>query len=377
MSVMSNKNNKILMIAPQTNSLVNFRGDLIKDIRKRGYDVTVVVPEDDYRGFFEKNGVKVRLISLDKNSFSVFNTTNYYKCLRKIIEEEKPDKVFSYTIKPVIFGSLAAHKAGVKEIYSLICGLGMLFCSNSLKVKMVRSGVGVLYKRALKYNTRVIFQNIDDVKEFVKRGYVQKKQCCLVRGSGVNMKKFARNELPDGNVSFLMVSRVLKEKGVMEYLKAASIVKNRYPGVSFRYIGPIDKNKNALSLNAIKPYVEDGTVDYIAKTDDVAKYISQCHVFVLPSYYREGIPKTLLEATAMGRPIITTNTPGCRETVIEGENGLFVQVKRADDLAKKMIWMIKHRNKLQEMGDKSYELCLEKFTIEKINHRMMAIMEVR
>lgn len=376
MSVTSNKN-KILMIAPQTNSLVIFRGDLIKDVRKRGYDVTVVVPEDDYRGFFEKNGVKVRLISLDKNSFSILNTTNYYKCLRKIIEEEKPDKVFSYTIKPVIFGSLAAHKAGVKEIYSLICGLGMLFCSNSLKVKMVRSGVGVLYKRALKYNTRVIFQNIDDVKEFVKRGYVQKKQCCLVSGSGVNMKKFARNELPDGNVSFLMVSRVLKEKGVMEYLKAASIVKNQHPEVSFRYIGPIDKNKNALSLNAIKPYVEDGTVDYIAKTDDVAKYISQCHVFVLPSYYREGIPKTLLEATAMGRPIITTNTPGCKETVIEGENGLFVQVKRANDLAKKMIWMIEHRNKLQKMGDKSYELCLERFTIEKINHRMMEIMEVR
>ena len=174
-----------------------------------------------------------------------------------------------------------------------------------------------------------------------------------------------------------MVSRVLKEKGVMEYLRAADKVKNQYPEVTFRYIGPIDKNKNALNMNMIKPYFEDGTVDYIASTDDVARYIAKCHVFVLPSYYREGIPKTLLEATAMGRPILTTNTPGCRETVIEGENGFFVKVKRADDLAEKMIWMIEHRDKLQAMGDKSYEMCLEKFTIEKIDKRMMDIMEIK
>ena len=372
---MSNKT--ILMIAPKTDTFVNFRGDLIRDIRKKGYNVTVVVPENDCREFFEKNGVKVRLINLDKNSFSLFNTSNYYKNLKKIIEEEKPDKVFSYTIKPVIFGSLAAKKAGVEEIYSLICGLGMLFSSNSLKVRLIRSGVGVLYKRALKCNTRVIFQNIDDVKEFVKRGYVKKEQCRLVNGSGVNLKKFVRNELPSGNLSFWMVSRVLREKGVMEYLKAASIVKNQYPEVTFRYIGPIDKNKNALSMKAIKPYVEDGTVDYIAKTDNVAKYISKCDVFVLPSYYREGIPKTLIEATAMGRPILTTNTPGCKETVVEGENGFFVKVKHTDDLAKKMVWMIEHRDELRAMGDKSYKMCLEKFTIEKIDKRMMDIMEVK
>ena len=170
-------NKTILMIAPKTDTFVNFRGDLIRDIREKGFDVTVVVPEDKCREFFEKNGVKVRLIDLNKNSYSVLNATSYYNNLKRIIEEEKPDKVFSYTIKPVIFGSLAAKKAGVKEIYSLICGLGMLFSSDSLKVKLVRGGVGVLYKRALKCNTRVIFQNLDDIREFVKRGYVKKEQC--------------------------------------------------------------------------------------------------------------------------------------------------------------------------------------------------------
>ena len=374
---MTEKKKKVLMIAPQTDTFVNFRGDLIKDIRAKRCSMTVIVPENKCRDFFKKNGVEVRLISLNKNSFSVFNTRNYYKDLVKIIREEKPDKVFSYTIKPVIFGSLAAKKAGVKEIYSLICGLGMLFCSDSLKIKLVRSAVGVLYKRALKCNKKVIFQNQDDIDEFVKLGYVERKQCELVNGSGVNLKKFKRNALPTNGVSFLMVSRVLKEKGVMEYLKAACKVKETYPGVQFRYIGPVDKNKNALSMSELKPFFQNGTVDYVPHTDDVAGYVAKCSVFVLPSYYREGIPKTLIEATAMGRPIITTNTPGCKETVVEGRNGCFVKTRSVNDLAEKMRWMIENVKELPKMGEESYKMCLEKFTIEKINAEMMRIMGVK
>ena len=373
---MTEKKKKVLMVAPKTDTFVNFRGDLIRDIRAKGYDVTVIVPEDVCRQFFKDNGVKVRLIGLKKNSFSVFNTVSYYNELKRIIREEKPDKVFAYTIKPVIFGSLAAKKAGVKEIYSLICGLGMLFCSDSLKIKLIRSAVGVLYKRALKCNNKVIFQNQDDIDELVKLRYVKRKQCELVSGSGVNLKKFKRNKLPSGPVSFLMVARVLKEKGVMEYFKAASIVKEQHPEAFFRYIGPIDKNKNAIAMSALKEYISTGMVDYIPGTDNVAKYVAECSVFVLPSYYREGIPKTLIEATAMGRPIITTNTPGCKETVTEGINGWFVKTRNISDLSDKMEWMIKHKNKLQEMGDKSYEMCLERFTIDKINAEMMRIMGV-
>lgn len=372
----NNEKGTVLMIAPKTDTFVGFRGDLIRDIRAKGYDVTVIVPEDECRKFFKENGVKVRLIGLKKNSFSVFNTVSYYNELKRIIREEKPDKVFAYTIKPVIFGSLAARKAGVKEIYSLICGLGMLFSSDSLKIKAVRGMVGCLYKRALKHNTKVIFQNRDDIDEFVKRGYVKRTQCELVNGSGVNLKKFTRNKLPTEPVSFLMVSRVLKEKGVMEYFKAAKIVKEKYPDVRFTYIGPVDKNKNALGLDELKPYIDAGVVNYVPQTNVVEKYVADSSVFVLPSYYREGIPKTLIEATAMGRPIITTNMPGCKETITEGINGWFVKTRNISDLSDKMEWMIKHKNKLQEMGDASYEKCLEKFTIEKINAEMMRIMGV-
>lgn len=367
---------KFLIISPQTKNLINFRSDLICDILKKGYDVVAVVPEKSHENFFKENNVKVRLINLNKNSVSIFDTLKYYKSLKEILKEERPDTVFSYTIKPVIFGSMAAHKAGIKEIYSLICGLGMIFSSDSFKAKILRFIGGKMYKHALKYNKKVIFQNKDDINEFVKKGYVERSKCELVNGSGVNLKKFARNKLPTNKIVFLMVSRVLKEKGVMEYFEAAKIVKEKYPEVQFNYIGDVDKNKNAVSLELLKPYIKSGVVNYIPETNEVEKYVAESSVFVLPSYYREGIPKTLLEGTAMGRPIITTDTPGCRETVIKYENGLFVKTRDAKDLAEKMIWMIEHKNKLQKMGDKSFEICKKKFEIGIINEKMMGVMGV-
>ena len=368
---------KFLMIGPKTDTVVNFRGDLICDIRKKGYDVVVVVPENKDKEFFEANGVKVRLVNLKKNSLSVANALAYCNSLKKIIKEEKPDIVFSFTIKPVVFGSIAAKRAGVKNIYSLVCGLGLLFSSDALKIRALRFVGGNLYKYALKYNKKVIFQNQDDIDEFVRRKYVKREQCELVNGSGVNLKKFKKNKIPAGPVSFIMVSRVLKEKGVLEYFEAAKIVKKKYPEAKFSYIGAIDKNQNAIKLSALKPYINAKTVEYIPETKEVEKYVAKCSVFVLPTYYREGIPRTLLEATAMGRPIITTNTPGCRETVIEKKNGLFVKPRDALDLAEKMVWMMEHKDKLQEMGDKSYKICLEKFTIDIINVKMLAIMGVK
>lgn len=367
----------ILVIAPKTSNLISFRGDLLCDLKKNGCNIVAVVPEDEERDFFKENGIKVRLINLDKNSLSAFGALSYYKSLKKIIKEEKPDKVFSYTIKPVIFGSIAARKAGVKDIYSLICGLGILFCSNSWKIKLLRPIGGAMYKHALKHNKKVIFQNKDDIGEFVSRGYVKRSQCELVNGSGVNLDRYVRNKLPKDKVSFLMVSRILKEKGVLEYFKAAKIVKEKYPEVDFVFAGAVDKNKNAVDMEMLQPYIIEGDVKCVINSKEVAKLLSESSVFVLPSYYREGIPKALIEATAMGRPILTTNMPGCRETIVEGENGLFVKVKRANDLAEKMIWMIEHKDKLQEMGDKSFAMCKEKFTIDIIDGRMMEIMGVK
>lgn len=366
---------KILMIAPKTKTFINFRGDLIKDIIKKEYDVTVIVPEKGYEDFFNNLKVKVRYVNLDKNSYSIFNAIAYYKSLVKILKEEKPDKVFSYTIKPVIFGSIAAKKAKVNEIYSLICGLGYLFSVNTFKVKLLRFVCGIAYKIALKFNTKVIFQNKEDIKEFVKRRYVSEQKCCLVYGSGVNLNKFKRNKLPK-KISFIMVSRIIKEKGVMEYFNAAKIIKQKYKDVTFLYVGAIDKTSNQISLDTLKPFIDNKYVLYVGETQNVEEYLKKASVFVLPSYYREGIPKTLIEALAMARPIITTKMPGCNQIVIEGKNGYFVDTKNVDDLVLKMEKMIKNKEKLQKMGEESYKLCLKKFTIDKINKNMMKIMKI-
>ena len=368
---------KILVVAPKTSNLINFRGDLMKDIIKNGYEVVAVIPEKESEEYFKNNKIKLRFIELDKNSFSLLKTYSYYKKLIKIMKEEKPDKVFSYTIKPVIFGSLAASKAKVKEIYSMVCGLGYLFSVNTLKVKLIRTLCGLGYKWSLSKNNKVIFQNKDDIEEFTKRGYIRKDKCELVNGSGVNLEKFAKNNIPQDKVSFIMVSRVLKEKGVLEYFEAAKVVKEKYPEAKFVYIGAIDKNVNALSLDTLKPYIDNKIIEYIPESENVEKYLAESSVFVLPSYYREGIPRSIIEGTAMGRPIITTNLPGCKETVQVGVNGFFVEPKNANDLADKMSWMIENKEKLQEMGNKSYELCLNKFTIDIINNNMMRIMGIK
>jgi len=364
---------KIIFIAPKTSTLLNFRGQLMNDITNKKYEVVAIVPEDGYDEEFKKLGVRKIVLKFNKTSLSPFASLKYLSGLKKILKEEKPDKVFSYAMKPVIFGSIAAHKAKVNEIYSLVCGLGYVYAVDSFKTKILRLICGILYKHAFKYNKKVIFQNIDDINEFSKRKYIKKEKCELVNGSGVDLNIFKKNDLPNNN-SFIMVSRIIKEKGVKEYFEAASIIKEKYPKTKFTYIGMYDKSYEK-DFEALKKYIDKGIVEYIPETNKVADYVSKNAIFVLPSYYREGIPKTLLEATAMGRPIITTNTPGCRETVIDGVNGYFVNTKDVNDLVDKMEKMINNDN-IKQMGNESYKICSEKFDIKIINDKMMEIMEI-
>ena len=222
----------------------------------------------------------------------------------------------------------------------------------------------------------MIFQNQDDIDEVIRRRYVKKDKCKLVNGSGVNMERFKRTPLEKNNV-FLMVSRVLKEKGVIEYFEAANIRKKKYKDkVKFMFVGEIDKTNYAVDTEKLKAYSKEKIVDVIPETDNVAYYLNRCRFFVLPTYYREGVPRVNLEALSMGRPIITTRMPGCKETVIDKKNGLFVNVKDVNDLVNKMEWMINNPKKVEKMSDVSYQLCKEKFEINIINKRMLEILEI-
>ena len=223
---------KIIIIAPKTSSLINFRGDLIKAIANKNNEIIAIGPENGFEEDINKVGGKFVQIELKKTSTSILDNLRYLKNLTNIIKKEKPDKIFAYTIKPIIFGSIAGKRANIKEIYSMVTGLGYVYSVDSLKTKVLRIICGIGYKLAFKYNTKVIFQNKDDKEEFIRRKYLKEEKCEVVDGSGVNMNKFKRNELPNKNV-FLMVSRILKLKGVKEYFEAAKIVKAKYPDTEF------------------------------------------------------------------------------------------------------------------------------------------------
>ncbi len=374
---MKKKKGKILMIASKAKAHLNFRGDLTKDIIDMGYDVSVVVPQYSYKKELEDIGAKVIVMPYNKNSISIFSNLKTIKNLCEIIKDEKPTKIFAYTIKPIVLGSFAAHKCKITEMYSMVTGLGHIYSDNSLKVRIIRFICGILYKRAFKYNKKIIFQNIDDINEVVERKYLTRDKCELVNGSGVNMKRFKRVPLPKENI-FLMVSRVLKEKGVVEYFEAAKVMKDKYKDkVKFMFVGEIDKTNYAVDIQKLQSFVDDKIVDLYHETDYVPAYIKKARFFALPTYYREGVPRVILEALSMGRPIITTETPGCKETIVNEENGLFVKIKDVNDLVDKMEWMITHPKEIEKMSDKCFDLCKKKFEVGLINKRMIEILEIK
>ncbi|MEK3658377.1 glycosyltransferase family 4 protein [Paenibacillus sp. FSL F4-0236] len=356
---------KVLIIAGYTPSLINFRGDLIKAIVKNGHEVVGVGPETGFEAEIEQLGARFVQLPIVRTGTNPLNDIVLIKEIYKLIKREKPDVVFSYTIKPVIFGSIAARVAGVGKIYSMLTGLGYVFIASGFKAFIVKTISKFLYRSALKSCDKVLFQNPDDLNEFVSSKLVSSGKTGLINGSGVNLAHFHPVPLPK-NISFLMICRIIKDKGVIEYLKAAEIVKKTYPKVEFSLVGPFDVNPNALAYDDIQPYIVSNIVNYLGETKDVRPFLEQSSVFVLPSY-REGTPRTVLEAMAMGRAIITTNAPGCRETVVDGLNGFLVPVKDVESLANSMIYLIENQNDLKSKAKESLNICKQKYDVIKVN----------
>lgn len=366
---------KFILISPKNRTTYNFRGDLIKEIISKGYEVIVTGPNKDGIEKIEELGVRFELIPLNKNGFNVMADIKYLFTLKKLIREEKPDVTLGYTIKPVIYGAIAAKLANVKNINSMVTGVGYVFTAKTTKAKIIKVFASILYRIGFKCSNTVIFQNKDDMNEFIERKLLKRKKCHLVNGSGVNMEKFKRAEFP-ARLTFFMLSRVMYSKGIGEYLQAAKKVKAKHPKVRFVLLGAVENIQDSLTMDDLKPYINNGVVEHFGETDDVASYYRQCSVYVLPSY-REGTPRTVLEAMVMGRPIITTDAPGCRETVVDGVNGFLVPVQDSNALANKMEWFIKNQYKIKKMGQASYELCRDKFDVRKVNQKMLEHMNVK
>lgn len=366
---------KILVVSPKNKTVFNFRGDLIKDIISKGNDVYVTGPNKDFVEDIMALGVnKFIEIPLIKDNTSVLGDFAYFKKLKAVMKEIKPELVFEYTIKPVIYGSIAAKSCGIKKIYPMVTGLGRVYASESIKTKAIRLITKVLYKTAFKGCNKVIFQNPDDVKEFVNRNYLSVDKCVVVNGSGVNMERFYRSDIPEKPV-FLMVSRIIKEKGVLDFAEAARIVKKKVPEARFIILGGYDKSIGALKEEDIKEYLEDGSIELPGEVKDPVSFYGKSSVFVLPSYYREGLPRTILEGMACGRPIITTDWTGCREPVENGVNGYLIPVQSPEKLAEKMYELATNRGLVLKMSDAAYKTCKEKYDVEIVNQQMRKIME--
>lgn len=361
---------KILIVSPKNKTVFNFRGDLIKDMIAAGNEVIVTGPNREFLDDIYALGVSEFVeVPFTKDNARIKGDLDYYRRLKRVIREKKPDLVFSYTIKPVIYGSLAAKANKVPHICAMVTGLGRVYTSNGIKVKILRTVTKILYKKAFRACQRVIFQNRDDIAQFVSAGYLPAEKTAQVNGSGVNMERFARAPLP-ATPTFLMVSRIIREKGVIEFCEAARKVKEKHPEARFILLGGFDSAIGAIKPESMEEYFSDGTVEYPGEVKDAAAFYRECSVFVLPSYYREGLPRTILEAMASGRAIITTDWSGCREPIVDGENGFLVPVQNAGAIADAANRLIEDGDLLARAAENAYRTCCEKYEVSIVNRQM-------
>ena len=366
---------KFLLISPKNRTVWNFRGELVRAIAKKGYAVTVTGPDRTDVDRIRDLGAEFMEIPLRKNGTSILEDLRYCLRLFRLMRKVKPDAVLGYTVKPVVYGAIAAKLAGVRNYSGMVTGGGYVFTANSLRARVLGSIVSLLYKLGLACCRRVIFQNGDDREEFIRRRLVRPDKCRVVNGSGVNMETFQPAPYPAG-IAFFMLSRLLRSKGVLEYLQAAKLVKAGHPEVRFMLLGKYEPGmQDALTPEEIGEYFASGIVERFDEAAEVRPFYRRCSVYVLPSY-REGTPRTVLEAMAMARPIITTDANGCRETVEDGVNGFLVPVRDPEAVAEKMLWFIEHPGQVEAMGRESLRICGEKFDVHKVNGEMLRIMEV-
>ncbi|WP_299113605.1 glycosyltransferase family 4 protein [uncultured Winogradskyella sp.] len=367
---------RILLIASYDGSLIRFRGDFIKSLVDSGFEVFAAAPS-----FAERNSLEIKNLGANPIEFNLQRTGlnpikdfKSIKELKSIIKENKIDLVFPYTVKPVIYGSMAANMCKV-PVVSLITGLGYTFTGLTKKARTLQRFNETLYKLSIRKNKSIVFQNRDDYQLFLDRKVISKKQNVdFVSGSGINLNKFRFKEKDASNkVSFLFIARLIQEKGVALYTEAAKILKKKYPQAEFHVIGAPEISPSAISLEELDELHKEGVIVFHGKQSNIEEHLHKTDIFVLPSYYREGLPRTTLEANACGNPIITTDSVGCREAVKEGVNGFLIEPQNLDALVKPMEYFITNPNKIKQMGINSRTYAEERFDVNIINNDLIEI----
>ncbi len=409
---------KVLVIGGLASSLVHFRGPLIRAMLGRGHSVVAAANGRDpsTEGKLAEMGVDyypIRLARAGTNPAA--DAVTFYDLVR-LMRAVKPELVFGYTIKPAIYGSLAARLCGVQRTFSMVEGAGRTFMPCESLSHFVSSAVAkCLYRIGLPSNRRVVFVNPDDRNLFAKGRYVPARKTVVVNGMGVDLSRYAHVPPKEGDgTRFLMVSRLLRDKGVREYVEAAKTIKAKYPEARFRLAGSLDANPSSVTQEELDTWIRDGVLEYLGQLGDVRPAYSDCSVYVLPSYYREGTPQVNLEAMATGRPILTTDSPGCRETVLWqqeaesasgsgsrsqseerhcgnlnwlnewarsrclkiGANGILVPPRNAKALATAMEFFIENPDQITVMGRASRQYAEQRYNVDDVNAAMLEVMEL-
>lgn len=374
--------NTILVLSNNGESLRLFRKDLLSQMVRSGVKVFATAPRTEFcsmeelRAELSAAGITLIEQKLSPSGTNPLKELATFASYVALIKRIKPDTVLAYTVKPIVYGCTAAALCRVPKIFSMVTGLGYAFTGRSLPRRLISFIIRAIYRVAFLCCDKVFFQNPDDLELFTKVfNLLPAKKAVRINGSGVNTSVYAPQRTTKNGMSFLFCGRLLGDKGIREFVAAAKIVKAKYPEVSFPVVGSLYPNPSSLTQAELDELCQSGIIEFLGKTKDIRPNLRDCSVFVLPSY-REGTPHSVLEAMAMEKPIITTDVPGCKETVINGKNGFLVPVQDAAALARAMETFIKNPSLVESMGRESRQYCLEKFDVSKVNATILENMEI-
>lgn len=365
---------KIFMVVNVDWFFLSHRKDVALCAKKAGYDVTIVTNDTGKLSIIYKLGLKTVNLPMSRSGMNLFQELNTLWFLFRLYRREKPDIVHHVGLKTILWGTLAAKWAHVKGVVNAVSGLGIFFSEEN------KSLVSRLLPKVLRYshnqkNIAVIFQNDEDKELFLKNDIIKPNQAKYIKGSGVDLKQFCYTPEPStGKLKVLLTARMIEEKGIFILTQAAEKLRDKYQDkVEFLLCGGLDDNPKAIKKEELDAACDGTYIKWLGYRTDVLELLKNCHIVAFPSYYKEGLPKSLIEATAIGRPIITTDNIGCREAVVDGYNGYLIPIKDSTALAEKLDILLSNVNLRNEMGQNSRKLAEKDFSIDEVISRHLDI----
>lgn len=368
---------KIIVVASLAFSLVNFRGRLLKDMVANGHEVLACAPDDDrvVAAQLAAMGIGFRVMPMARAGLNPLADIRTLAWLVSLFRKQRPDLVLAYTQKPIVYAGIASRIAGGIRYFAMCSGLGHAFADNG--ARWLRWLVAALYRVALKRAEGVFVFNADDRGEMLRHQMIRPDMLVVqVPGTGVDLQYYTAVPIQPGPPRFLMISRLLSSKGLSEYVEAARRIRKRHPHVRFRLLGPLDPNPAGIGMAQIEAWAAEGVIEYLGEVRDVRPSLAAASVFVLPSWYREGLPRSILEAMAMGRPVITTDMPGCREPIDEGSNGLLVAPRNVELLEAAMMRFVRQPGLAATMGASARRTAIGRFSVQRVNEILLSTMQL-